>query len=100
MAIRALSRQEFDRFGATCVTLHDPVHKAVEWFVDDAGVVLGAIVFHESARDWSFVNSIRDTHGAFRVLDVDSGLRSVDEARRLLSARMETALATATEGKP
>ena len=100
MAIRALSRQEFDRFRSTRVTLNGPTSTALEWFADDAGVILGAIVYHESALDWSFVILTRDTDGDFRTLDRGTGLHSLDEARRLLFSRMETALATATEGKP
>jgi hypothetical protein len=37
MAIRAVSRQDFDRFGASGVTLTPVTGQAVEWFADDSG---------------------------------------------------------------
>jgi hypothetical protein len=42
--IRALSRQELDRFASRRVTLNGRRYTAVDWFVDDTGLILGAIV--------------------------------------------------------
>ena len=95
MAIRALSRQEFDRFSSAQATLADFTSKAVEWFVDDCGLVLGAVVHHESDLKWSFVVLERDAHSQFQPPCLQFGVWNVDEARRLLLAKMQTALASA-----
>jgi hypothetical protein len=97
MAIRALSRQEFNWFGSARSAFARVTSNAVEWFTDDADSVFGAIVYQECARDWSFIIVTHDTYGDFRALDRHSGLHTVDEARRVLSARMETATALATK---
>jgi hypothetical protein len=98
MTIRALCRQEFDRFSSAQATLADFTSKAVEWFADDTGLVLGAVAHHESDLNWSYVVLSRDTKGQFRSRHLQFGVWNVDEARRLLLARMETTLATATTG--
>lgn len=93
MAIRALSRQEFDRFGAAPATLSDLTRNAVEWFADDTGAVIGALAYGESDFDWSCVVLGRDHAGVFRSLGADVGLRGHNDARRLLFERMRAALA-------
>jgi hypothetical protein len=90
--IRALSRQELDRFASIRVTLNGRRYTAVDWFVDDTGLILGAIVYHGSTLDWSFVILTRSIYGDFRAFDRHTGLRSLEEARRRLFSRMETAL--------
>jgi hypothetical protein len=94
MAIRAMFRQEFDRFASAQSALADLTHRAVEWFADDTGVVLGAMTHHESDLNWSFVVLGRNNLGQFHPLYLDFGFWNCDEARRLLFAKMETALAT------
>jgi hypothetical protein len=95
MAIRALSRQEFDRFRSAQRTLASLTRKAVEWFADDTGDVIGAIADHHgSDLNWSFVALGRHLDGNFRVFALDFGFPSADDARRLLFAKMETALGT------
>lgn len=93
MAIRALSRQEFDRFRSARATLALLTDRAVEWFADDTGVVLGAIAYDKSDLQWSFVVLGRDHDGEFRALDHDAGLRVLDDARRLLLERMASGVA-------
>jgi hypothetical protein len=92
MAIRALSLQEFDRFNAARATVARHTDKAVEWFADDAGAVLGAIAYDHFDLEWSVVVLGRDDHGQFRALDRDGGMHVLDDARRILVEKM--ALAT------
>jgi hypothetical protein len=94
MAIRALFRQEIDWFGTAEATLADLPSKAVEWFVDDTDVVFGAIVHHESVLNWSFAVLGRDNRARFRMIYLEFGFVTCDDARRLLFAKMETALGT------
>ena len=98
MAIRALSIREFDRFNATRATVARHADKAVEWFADDTDAVLGAIAYHQSDLDWSFVVLGRDHLGTFRALDRAAGLQVLDDARRLVVEKMAMALATGDQG--
>jgi hypothetical protein len=97
MPIRALFRQEFDRVASSQGTLADLTSKAVEWFADDSGTVLGAIAHHQSDLNWSLVVLGLDDQGRFRALYLDFGFWNCDEARQLLFAKMQTAVAT---GRP
>jgi hypothetical protein len=95
VAIRALFRQEFDRFSSAQSALDDLTSRAAEWFADDSGAVLGAIAHYETDLNWSYVVLGRDHHGRFRPRCLDFGFWNCDDARRQLVAKMETALATA-----
>jgi hypothetical protein len=91
VAIRALTIQEFDRYRSARATLARVTDQAVEWFADDAGVVLGAIAYHRFQLDWSFIVLGRDHGGGFRAIARETGLRDLGEARRLLVEKMATA---------
>ena len=91
MAIRALCRQEFDRFAATDATLADNSSKAVEWFADDTDRLLGTIAHHRSDL-FSILLFGRQHQGTFVLFGVDYGFHDADQARQLLVARMEKAL--------
>jgi hypothetical protein len=91
MAVRALFRQEFDRFAsAQSAALADLTHRAVEWFAEDAGVIFGAIAHHESDLNWSFIVLGRNDQDQFHTLYLDFGFWNCDEARRMLLAKMES----------
>jgi hypothetical protein len=92
MAIRTLSRQEFDRFGSPSGTLAQLTTHAIAWFADDVAPIVGAIAPHGSARDWSFVILKRDRYGKVRAVDLTLGIRDPEAARHRLFERMTTAL--------
>jgi hypothetical protein len=94
MAIRALSRQEFDRFTSAQPSVAGFTSEAVEWLADDTGLVLGAVAHHKSDLNWAFVVLSRDRQGQFRPLYLQFGAWNIDEAHGLLLASMEAALAT------
>jgi hypothetical protein len=95
MAIRAVSRKEFDGFQPTRLPIADLRCEEVEWFADDDGIVIGVITRDSSDRDWSIAVLGRDTRrGTFRAFDADVSFRRLDIARLLLVAKMEMALAT------
>jgi hypothetical protein len=93
MAIRALSPREFDQFNAARARVARHTDQAVEWFADDTGTVLGAIAYHHLDLDWSLVVLRRNGDGTFRASDRATGLCVLDDARRLLLDKMETACA-------
>ena len=95
MAIRALSRREFDRFRPTRLPVAGLLIEEVEWFADDDGIVIGVITRFSSDHDWSIAVLGRDTRcGRFRAFDADASFARLDTARLLLFAKMEMALAT------
>jgi hypothetical protein len=94
MAIRALSPQEFDRFNSARAAVARYTDKAVEWFADDQGAVLGAIAYHQTNLEWSLVVLGRDRHGRFYTFDRQAGLPVLDEARHLVLEKMGVALAS------
>jgi hypothetical protein len=94
MAVRALSLWEFDRFNAVRATLARHTDHAVEWFAEDTGAVLGAIAYHPSDLAWSLVVMERLHDDQFHVCDRAAGLPALDDARRLLSEKMASALTT------
>jgi hypothetical protein len=100
MSIRTLSREEFDRFESAGAAVTLATTNAVAWFADDAGVVLGALVYGESNFDWSCVVLGRDAAGVFRALGTDVGLRSHNEARRFLLDRMRAVVTRRSEAPP
>jgi hypothetical protein len=90
MAIRTLSRQEFDRFRSARTTMARRLtDKAVEWFADDMGAVLGAIAYDEGDLDWSFVILGRDNHGQFCVLGRDVFPRCSPELTHFCSPKVD-----------
>jgi hypothetical protein len=92
MAIRALSRQEFDRFGSPSRTLARLTDHAIAWFADDVAPIVGAIAPRGSDRAWSFVILKRDRYGKVRAVDLTVGIRDSEAARHRLFERMTTAL--------
>jgi hypothetical protein len=92
MAIRALSKQEFERFGLPSWTLARLTDHAIAWFADEAAPIVGAIAPHGSEFDWSFVILKRDHYGKVRALDLTFGIRDPEAARQRLFERMTTAL--------
>jgi hypothetical protein len=91
-AIRALTRQQFDRFISAQPMLADFLSRSVEWFIDDGGVILGAVTHHDSELKWSYVVLTRDPSGTFRPCHLELGVWNVDEARSLLLSTIETRL--------
>jgi hypothetical protein len=95
MAIRAVSRGEFDRFLPTRLPIGGLAIEEVEWFADDQGIVIGVITRISRDPDWSIAVLGRDTkRGTFRAFDADASFARLDTARLLLFAKMEMALAT------
>jgi len=94
MAVRALSLREFATFNAARVRVARHTDKAVEWFADETGTILGAIAYHHLALDWSLVVLKQNGDGTFRAVERAAGLRVLDDARRLLIDKMTTARKT------
>lgn len=94
MAIRAVSRTEFDAFNPFRASELDVVLQEVEWVADDRGIVIGVIALDLADQDY-FVGVLGpDGSGVFRAIDAESCLKTVDDARAELLSRMQKAVAT------
>ena len=94
MSIQSITRAEFDKFSPLRAPAAALILDEVEWFADEAGIVLGLIARDQADHDY-FVGVLgRDEGGNFRAIDVNSGIVTLDEARSELIAKMERALAT------
>src|SRR4051812_19809457 len=93
-ALHAISRDAFDAFNPFREAESDRVLQEVEWFTDDAHIVLGVIALDLEDQDYFAGVLGRDARGVFRAIDVETGLAARDEARTTLLAMMQQALAS------
>src|SRR5262245_58054378 len=94
MAIRPISRPEFDRFGPARAPEAEAMMDEREWFADDGGCVTGVLALDRTDLDWFVVVLGRDERGQFRAIDVESCIKNIDQARDELMARMEQAVSS------
>ena len=94
MPIRSITRAEFDAFDPYRAPEAELILDELEWFADDAGIVIGLIAIDKADHD-HFVGVLgRDQRGTFRAIDVDSCIAEISVARTELMRRMEQALST------
>ena len=98
MPVRYVSKKQFDAFGAPRVD--EAISEEVEWFADDQGVVIGVITREKAHPNYSIAILGRDQHGTFHAFETDTGLKTVDTARRQLFAKMQLALTTGAKVFP
>jgi hypothetical protein len=94
MGIRPVSRGAFDAYDPVRAENIDEIVEETEWFADDDGIVIGVIALDKADQDWLIAVLGRDGHGDFRAINVESCIRTIDEARSQLLAMMEKALST------
>jgi hypothetical protein len=68
-----------------------------EWFADDAGGILGAIVYHSFSLDWSLIVLRINREGKCSSIDRNECFVTPGEARRLLLEQMAIVVETAPE---
>lgn len=88
MGIKTLTRNEFDGFKPMRAAGIEALIQEKEWFRDDASNILGAVLFDKTDKDWSFVIMGRDEKGKFRAIELDASIRTQDDARKKLMAKM------------
>ena len=94
IAIRSISRYEFDAFAPTRSVIATMIMDEVEWFADEHGVVIGFIARDKSDNNWSVCVLGPDGLGNFRAIDAATDIGSHLEARSQLRMKMEGALAS------
>jgi hypothetical protein len=98
MPVRYVSKKQFDTFGPPRVD--ETISEEVEWFADEEGVVIGIITREKANSNYSIAILGRDQHGTFHAFDTDTGLETVNTARRQLFVKMERALTTGAKVFP
>ena len=93
MSIQAVSRTDCDKFEPVRSPPAETLFEEVEWFGDDKGIVIGVITLDRSDKDWAVVVLDRDERGRFRAIDNEVSIENLDDARDLLMAKMNQALA-------
>jgi hypothetical protein len=88
MAIRSISRWEFDGLLRWRRILESFTGWHVEWFANDAGTLIGVVYEGRGDADWSHVILERDDRGTFRVCAQKIGVASQEEARTQLLRTM------------
>src|ERR1035437_1111950 len=94
MALKAISRYEYDKLMPGRAVLERFTGKQVEWFANDAKNVLGAVDHARTGGTWSYVVMKKNVRDVFRVLELKSKLASRAEAEVRLRRAMEAAEST------
>ena len=91
MAIGPISKSQFE----TLQPENQPLAKLRldqhEWFADERGNILGAVVFDPAEEEWGWAALARDpaVPGGFRVVRLQGRLATQDEGRQRLREMME-----------
>ena len=88
MAIKTITKVQFDAFSPARTPMATAIATEKAWFTDDAGNIVGTVMFDQSDKDWNYVILGRDERGALRWIEGDSSFSSQDEAEQRLTAAM------------
>src|ERR1700692_4912435 len=91
MALKSITRYEYDKLMPGRSVLEAFTGKQVEWLANDAKNVIGAVDHARTGPTWSYVVMKKNARGVFRVLDLKAKLASRDEAE----SRLRRAVAAA-----
>jgi hypothetical protein len=94
MAIRQITKEEFDGFPVQRVPLVGVTWNEEEFHRDDAGNVLGVVLHVVGDDDWAWAILGRDEHGDFRAFSNEVCLPTRAAARVQLIQHMEAAEST------
>ena len=91
MQFRPITKQQFDALQVDGKPMYRLRVEEREWFSDETGNLLGAIVFDPHEECWAWVMLGQDEQRQFRLIHMEGNLPSWDEARaklRLESGRV------------
>jgi hypothetical protein len=94
MALKAISRYEFDKLMPGRSVLERFTGKQVEWFANDVRNVIGAVDHARTGDTWSYVVMKKNVRDVFRVLELKAKLANRIEAETRLRRAMEAAEST------
>lgn len=88
MAVKPISQTKFDSYHPARTPIAEVVCEETDWYADDAGNVIGAVVRDRTDNDWGYVILGRDEHGHFRCFDQKASIQEKRTARTELIAAM------------
>ncbi len=91
LALGAMARDDF-RSLCGWFLADNPISEEAGWFTDETESFLGVVIRDKVDDDWGFVVLARDQHFRFRAIEVESSVRTRDEARRRLQLRIAALL--------
>ncbi len=81
MAIRSISREEFQSLMPTHGLLRSVLGEPQEWFVDQDEQIIGTVAVGRTGKDWNFVVLGREPKGTFRAFVLERNLGSRGDAQ-------------------
>jgi hypothetical protein len=91
---KMVSRYDFDKLFPDRAALERFTGRQVEWFVNDAKNICGAIDRERMERAWSYVVLKRNERGLLQVLELKEQMKTEADAERELFRKMEAAETT------
>ena len=90
MAIKSISKLEFDAFKPSRSPMIAAITEEVEWFADEAHNIIGTVICDTTDSDWSYVILGRDERGSFRAIQAQSTIEDRGMAKTKLLLAMGT----------
>jgi hypothetical protein len=94
MAIKSISRRDFDAFRPARGPAVGEAWEEVEWFAADNDVVIGVLTRDFKDDDWGYAVLGPDQYGRYRAIGNDACIVRREAARTLLITAMEHVLET------
>ena len=88
MAIQHISRSQFDSYKPARSAMAQVMAEETDWYADDAGNIIGAVIRDRTDNDWGYVILGRDERDHFRCFDVQSSIDTERAARTQLLGAM------------
>lgn len=88
MSINPITENAFLGFPIQRAPVATAIAREVAWYVGDAGVILGAVLFDHTDSDWGYVVLGPDENGHYRWIDGSLSFTSQDEATSNLESAM------------
>jgi len=88
---KMISRHDFDKLFPDRAALEKFTGQQVEWFVNDAKNICGAIDRERTERAWSYVVLKQNANGVLQVQELKENMKTEAEAEAELFRKMETA---------
>ena len=92
LAIRSISRTEFETFAAVRSGIETMIMDEVEWYTDDQAVVIGFVAREKLDAGWYISVLGPGSDGHFRAIDAATRISNQSEARSRLFLKMESIL--------
>ena len=91
MAVKSITRWEFNQYVPQSYLLEHVFGDGVAWFADRSNRIIGTVAKSERERHWFYIILEREADGSYQVCQVQSGFESQQVASVRLTPAMESA---------